>query len=282
MLVYSSALSTSNAVAASYLAASKDMISDTAAYLRGTILEAFHKSKEMPWPPTIEDIRQMAEQSLPEELSKFLRLVVSSNEPDKDICTRTKRLVFSIGQDICRAVTSGRWKLAKHILMCTTIRHLYRSKQLTVMLNRLGHCESDEFGLELETALATALDDASTFLTQQIATGEDNLVLHVEWDKLNRILTNVTGSNVVNSAAGIMLQERREGASSSMERTMSTIPRTRDRSLKVETPKILPPLGIYSRRGPKFPEGAKLSSPIENEEEYTSRLRDTLVWFLCR
>ena len=281
-LVYSSELSTSNAVAASYLAASKDKLSDTAVYLRGVILEAYKKSKEMPWPPTIEDIQRISNENIPEELSRFLHLVVSFNEPENEHCLRTKRLVFSMGQDVCRAVTQGRWKLAKHILICTTIRHLYRSKQLTTILSRLGHCETDDFGRELETAMAIALDNTSTYLTPQIVKGDDNMVLHGEWDNLNKILTNVTGSNVVNSAAGIMLQERRQGASSSTERTIPKLSRTGDRSLKVDTPNVLAPLTIYNRTGPKFPEDAVLSPPVENDAEYTARLKDILVWFICR
>ena len=43
-------------------------------------------------------------------------------------------------------------------------------------------------------------------------TGEDNTVFHSEWDNLNKVMTNVTGNNVVNSAAGIMLQEVKQGA----------------------------------------------------------------------
>ena len=104
-------------------------------------------------------------------------------------------------------MTNGEWKLPKHILLCSTIRHLYRSKQLTNILHRLGHSESYDFGLEVETALAEVIDDISSFLTPQIATGDDNEVFHVEWDNLNKITTNSHGSNVANSTGGIMIQE---------------------------------------------------------------------------
>ena len=104
-------------------------------------------------------------------------------------------------------MTNGEWKLPKHILLCSTIRHLYRSKQLTNILHRLGHSESYDFGLKVETAMADAIDDVSSFLTPQIATSEENEVFHVEWDNLNKITTNVHGSNVVNSTGGIMIQE---------------------------------------------------------------------------
>lgn len=101
--------------------------------------------------------------------------------------------------------------MSKHILLCTTVRHLYRSKQLTTILSRLGHCETYDFGLEIETALAKALDEVSTTLTPQIVTGEGNEVFHLEWDNLNKITTNIHGSNVVNSTGGIMIQEVKPG-----------------------------------------------------------------------
>ena len=87
---------------------------------------------------------------------------------------KTKRFVYSIGQDICCAVLLGRWKLAKHILICTTISHLYCMKQLTIILNRICHFESYSFGIELETAMAKALEETSTYLTPQIVSGDCN------------------------------------------------------------------------------------------------------------
>ena len=124
-------------MAASYLLASKDHLQDTAKYIRDSILQAFRKSKEMTWPLTLEDVKKLASQPLSEELQRFLSLEFSGNEPEMVQDDRTKRFIYSIGQDVCRAVSQGRWKLAKHILICMTIRHLHRSKQLTTMLNRL-------------------------------------------------------------------------------------------------------------------------------------------------
>jgi len=83
---------------------------------------------------------------------------------------------------------------------------MYRSKKLTIILNKLGHCESYDFGLELETVMAKAIDEVSTYLIPQIITGEGNAIFPCEWDNLNKILTNVHGSNVVNSADGRMIQ----------------------------------------------------------------------------
>uniref|UniRef100_UPI00358FCF5F uncharacterized protein n=1 Tax=Myxine glutinosa TaxID=7769 RepID=UPI00358FCF5F len=110
-----------------------------------------------------------------------------------------------------------------------------------MILNRLGHCESYDFGLELETAIAKALDEDSTYLTPQIIFGEGNVVFHSEWDNLNKITMNIHGSNMVNSAGGIMIQEITPDATPSTERTLPLYDRSKKRSLKLDTPETLPP-----------------------------------------
>ena len=96
---------------------------------------------------------------------------------------------------------------------------------MTQIFNRLGHSESYSFGLEIETALAEALDEVSTYLTPHIVVGEGNAVFHSEWDNLNKITTNLTGSNVVNSTAGIMLQEVKPGVKPQNSRTLPELER---------------------------------------------------------
>ena len=117
----------------------------------------------------------------------------------------------------------------KKNLICTTIRHLYCSKQLTTILNCLRHSESYYFGIKLETAMAHALVETSTYLTPQTVSGDCNNVFHSECNNLNKILTNVTGSNVVNSAAGIMIQEvKSDNGSNSLEQTLPTAKRNKE------------------------------------------------------
>ena len=127
-------------------------------------------------------------------------------------------------QDICRAVSYGQWKLPKHVLLCITIRHLYGNQQLVNILNRLGHCETFKFGLQYENAVAKAQADASTLLTPQIVTGEENDVFLCEWDNLNKVTTNVHASNVINHPGGIMIQEVKTGYDIEQRRQSRTLP----------------------------------------------------------
>ena len=185
-LVSSANMTVDEAIISSYLAGTRDTLKDAAATLRAVIKKAYDKSTKLQWPPTAEELGNVTEEQLPEELLKFLNLVFSGKEPSSEKCEKTRRLVLSIGQDVCRAVTDGEWKHPKHILLCLTIRHLFRSRILTQIFNRLGHCESYSYGLELETALAEALDEVSTHLTPNIVLGESNAVFHSEWDNLNK------------------------------------------------------------------------------------------------
>ena len=76
--------------------------------------------------------------------------------------------------------------------------------------------------------MAFGLEEANSYLTPQIASGESNEVFCNEWDNLNEILTNVTVSHVVNSAAGIVLQEVKGDTGSISERKLPTAARSKD------------------------------------------------------
>ena len=133
-LVYNASITVNDAVAAAYLAASKDLLKHAAITLRQLILKAFEESSDMPWPPTADELLDPSVCQVPEELTRFLNLIFAGQDSEFVECKKTLRLVWSIGQDVCHAVTNGEWKLLKHILSCTTIRHLYRSKQLMIIL----------------------------------------------------------------------------------------------------------------------------------------------------
>ena len=38
-------------------------------------------------------------------------------------------LVFSIEQNLCHTVSVAEWKIPKHVLICVSVKHLFRSTQ---------------------------------------------------------------------------------------------------------------------------------------------------------
>ena len=53
--------------------------------------------------------------------------------------------------------------------------------------------------------------------------------------------------------------------------------KTQQRSLKVDTPEILPPLH-FTRVGPTFPSGSSFSPPAENDSVYAALMQEYYVW----
>ena len=83
-------------------------------------------------------------------------------------------------------------------------------------------------------------------------------------------MTNVTGPNVVNSAAGIMLQEQKKETSSANE-PRPMLDRSKERSLLPDRQTVLPPKAIYKQTVLVFPEAALLSPPPANDRILATR-----------
>ena len=165
-LVYNSSTDVGKVVEQAYLLGMEDQTKNVALTLRTCVQRAYKDSTPLPWPPTARDLENL-DITLPKELKKFLEFLITGKRIEK-ISPQNSRLVESIGLNLCRAVTNGHWKMPKHILLSMTLRHLFRSDELTNLVNRFGHCENYSFSLELETAQAHALKEASDVLSSQI------------------------------------------------------------------------------------------------------------------
>ena len=99
-------------------------------------MSAFQRVDNMAWPLTVENLNPET-LDLPDLLYIFLSLVLSGkNSPPTP---KISCLVNSIGQDICYAVTKGKWKLPKHVLLGMALRHLFRSAELSCHVNSFIH-----------------------------------------------------------------------------------------------------------------------------------------------
>ena len=68
----------------------------------------------------------------------------------------------------------------------------------------------------------------------------------------------------------------------SNERTLPLFERDSARSLKVDEPEILPPVHLYKKKGPKFPEGFSTMHPTGNAKEYEKCMQEYKVWSVTR
>ena len=148
------------------------------------------------------------------------------------------RVVLSTGQDICKVTKNGQWTMSKHILLCITPCHMFRSKELLTLINKFGCCESYNFSLEAETAIVNAVHEYASLLSQSIVcnpTGKS--IFHSELDNFGNIVNMVCGAGSVFTVHGITLQDinadEQEDADEQGEIVYRALqPQTKERSLK--------------------------------------------------
>ncbi|CAJ1061365.1 hypothetical protein XNOV1_A011600 [Xyrichtys novacula] len=200
--------------------------------LHQKIIKAFKNSEPLTWPPTAHDIPE-PKKEIPSEVLQFvLNLICGDKKPSQKPSHAEECLAISISQYLCRAVTSGRWKMKKHILLCMTLRHLFRSKSITTLINKLGHCESYSYSLELETALANSIVESASIISESdIIRGQpDGAVFHSDWDNFDQLVSNIY-------AAGIYMQDLGSSDTAGLTSVQprqdpTTRPTTKQRSFK--------------------------------------------------
>ena len=138
-----------------------------------------------------------------------------------------------------------------------TLRHLLRSKELTTLINRFGHCESYSFSLEVETAITKALEETLSLLSNQIVRNPAvPSVFHSDSDNFDQFVNDLSGAGSVHTANGIMLQNFEEIDSPSKAGgdvpDIPSIERTKERSLDFGFVSDLPDYYVTKRKSLSF------------------------------
>ena len=110
-LLSSAHMTVNEAIVSSYLAGTRDTLKDADITLRTMIKKAFDESTSLKWQPKADELGALIQDKIPEKLLTFLNVVFSRQDPKSEKCKKKRCLIYSIGQDICRAVKNGEWKL---------------------------------------------------------------------------------------------------------------------------------------------------------------------------
>ncbi|KAF3836203.1 hypothetical protein F7725_028761, partial [Dissostichus mawsoni] len=113
-------ITVSNAVAQAYTLGTIDKYKNVALYFARIFCRLSESPKTYSGRQQLTTWNSLLKNLLPTDLVRFLSMVMAGKE-DMETNEKMKHLVFSIGQDLCRAVSEGEWKLPKHILLCVTI-----------------------------------------------------------------------------------------------------------------------------------------------------------------
>ena len=69
----------------SYLAGTKDTLKAAAITLRAMIKRTFDETTSFKWTPTADELGAFTQDQLPEELFKFLNVILSGQDPNSDV-----------------------------------------------------------------------------------------------------------------------------------------------------------------------------------------------------
>ena len=237
-LVYASDITKGEAIEVAFEAAASETkrLQEAASILRRAIQVAYAEAEEMPWPPSA-DFLVSDNVRRPSCLEEFLECLLSVKS---DSSENRQRLVTSFAQDICKAVTNGKWTLPKHLLLGMTLRHLTGSAEVITLVNRFGHCASYSRVIELETAMCKAIDERQGVIPSTISPNR-NLVTHLCWDNFDLTEETPSGAGTTHTAHGIIIQEvstAKENISESPEEFDQA--RTKSRSAKCTSQNIKP------------------------------------------
>lgn len=263
-LIYSDTLPIGQTLEAFEVAASEEkFLEEAAIILRRRLLDAKKSAYVTPWPPTATQLLS-PENKPPAFLQDFLSHLIGGKQHEK-ISGKFQRIVDSCAQDICYAITKGEWKMAKHVLLGMTLRHMTGSAELITLLNRLGHCQSYSQVMELDTALCNQLISVESLLPTTVSVN-NNSVLHFSWDNFDMSEETPSGAGTTHVAHGIVVQEVTENTNSEN----GSLPQQNHKSSKsrsiVYEDKELPPCFVKGKKEPNLvvdTVNVKLPSSVE-------------------
>ena len=120
-------------------------------------------------PLSVDDISlKLGRQVIPDSLYSFLHWFVSHWDHHEDVSETTRcfneddeRRVLMLGQDMVHTSTGCRIRTPEHVRLGITVHHLTGSKQLVILLNKIGHCCSFNDVELITTSLAREISAQS-------------------------------------------------------------------------------------------------------------------------
>lgn len=231
------------------------------------------------WPLNPTDVDALQE-CIPDDLIHFFTVLLTGDPTNLAPSEKVRRLSDSMSSDIVYAVTAGRQKTPKHILLAYAIKTLTGNVELLRIVNRLGHCTS---GLQLEendTALClqklACTRNQRAILPQQV---QPYVFTNLSWDNIDRLEATVTGGGTSHRVNGIAVQPRVFGPHPPKD-PLPVIEKTKKRALPVDTQELR--MYVSGKRPGPQPLQDSTDCLQEHKAQATSARKKDLLWMLAR
>ncbi|XP_035662311.1 uncharacterized protein LOC118406391 [Branchiostoma floridae] len=258
-----------------YNPSSKDEISKTAVRLRDAI-----QGQDIPtsWPPNPWELSEEAV-TIPDDVKEFLYVLLTGKTdfPGLQACPeKVQRLLTSFGQDWTFAVSGGRLRPPKHVLLPYAVKTLTNNVQLIQILNRFGHGIAYSQLEEINTALC--LQKLATSSCSEVPLPEN---IHpftcttLAWDNIDRLEETLSGGGTSHRVNGIAVQASHFGPHLPPP-SASPVSKSKRRSIESVGDAMLPIYNAGERCGPR-PRGY-----VEVMSWQDEAWKKDLLWILVR
>lgn len=169
---------------------------------------ADHNYPKLPWPPGAVDFENSYLAAVPSSLYNILALIVGATD---DVPSENQHLqlegsickkITSICEDIVYLASKGH-SSRKHLSLGLTLKHLTGSSRVVNLINKYGHCASDETIRRYTTALALNRLQSIDQIPNGFSSGKSTILV---WDNNDFSESTLTGAGTTHHTNGIMVQ----------------------------------------------------------------------------
>ena len=159
--------------------ASDSVIWECAMKLRSDILNMEVQPLEEPL--TVDSIMN-GEVQVPDSVNKFLTVLYTGN--NSEISKRKQRFIDSTAADVVYASSGGKLLPGKHLALALALKSMTGSRTVTSLINRFGHCASNEKARRIDMGLESTITQTSSIVPDTIVNNA-NTSIALAWDNFN-------------------------------------------------------------------------------------------------
>lgn len=145
------------------------------------------------------------EATVPQSVTEFFRTLYTGNSATVELTSRKSRLIDSSAADTVYSCSGGRALPGKHLALGLTLKSMTGSQTLVTLLNRFGHCASNETIRRVDIGLESAIQQSNS----AVPNGIEKIPLlstGLAWDNFDINIETPSGSDTIHHTYGICYQ----------------------------------------------------------------------------
>ena len=181
-----------------------NVIWECAMKLRQQILNSEPQPLEEPL--TVDAIMK-GEAQIPDSVRNFFKLLYTGG--NDEVSKRKQRVIDSSAADAVFSSTGGRLIPGKHLALGLALKSMTGSKTVTKLVNRLGHCVSNEKVRQVDIGLESTINITNSLKPENIVRDSTSCI-GLAWDNFDIILETLSGSDSIHHTYGICYQNNND------------------------------------------------------------------------